>query len=136
VDLRAALNGTELAHYARHCSLQEALRQLDVLFECSGEADFFLAVRAPDGPWCQLATRRWRLAMYFITSQYERAFVRAAHSTGEHAPAARAASPDETLGHRAPPPLNVPSFVEQSGVLPALVQENDARTGTAKLEGS
>jgi hypothetical protein len=146
--LRAALNGSDIAHYSRHCSLQEALRELEVLFECSGEADFFLAVRTLDGPWCQLATRRWRLAMYFITSQYERAFVGAAPALGErafvgaapalgeHTPGVRDAISSDKLRHCASSPVDVPSFAEQSGVLSALVPENDLRTGSAKLEES
>jgi hypothetical protein len=56
--------------------MQEALHQLEVLFDCTGEADFQLAVKLPGHPWCHLATRRWRLALYFISSQYERAFAR------------------------------------------------------------
>ena len=50
------------------------LHELEVLFACTGEADFQLAVKPPDRPWCHLATRRWRLALYLISSQYERSF--------------------------------------------------------------
>jgi hypothetical protein len=72
------------------CGVQAGLEQLELLFACTPEAEFRLVVRSPDGNSCYLTTRRWRFALYFITSQYERAFVSAPQTaktsrTAEHA---------------------------------------------------
>ncbi len=74
VSLDASLDGGERGRLAKVGSFAEMLHELEVLFACTGEADFQLAVKPPDRPWCHLATRRWRLALYFISSQYERSF--------------------------------------------------------------
>lgn len=126
VTLCVSHDGADVGHVPRHCSIHDALRRLEVLFACSCEADFFLAVRAPDGPWCQLATRRWRLALYFITAQYERAFVGKPHPRSEPAPG-DGATPLQALARPAEPgepahAAGLSSFVEQSGLVSVLGQ--------------
>jgi hypothetical protein len=136
VELHASLDGDDAGRH-RRCSVQDALRELEVLFACTGDADFFLAVRAPDGPWCQLATRRWRLALYFITSQYERAFVGKRSGVHERE-ASRPAAVSQASGARRveSKPLRdvreAPSFAEQSGLVSSLPPESDLARGLSE----
>ena len=65
--------------------MNAGLEQLELLFACTPEAEFRLAVRAPDGAFSYLTTRRWRFALYFISAQYERAFVSLAAAGAESA---------------------------------------------------
>src|SRR5688500_9866133 len=76
VEVRASLDG-DPAHSSEtvRCSIHMALEQLEMLFACTPDADFLLAVRGHEDQWSYLTTRRWRFALYFITAQYERAFV-------------------------------------------------------------
>jgi hypothetical protein len=130
VELRAFLNGEDRGPAAHRCSVQEALRELEVLFACTGDADFFLAIRGPNGPWCHLATRRWRLALLFITSHYERAFVQSKmeqQSEGGEAPR-RLPLPSSELGQ--PAPAHHPSVVMESGPISVLPVQAQASTGT------
>jgi hypothetical protein len=76
VELYAALDTNPALHSETvRCAVNAGLEQLELLFACTPEAEFRLAVRAPDGSFASLTTRRWRFALYFISSQYERSFV-------------------------------------------------------------
>ncbi len=78
VELHASLDSDpERRSETVRCAVQPGLEQLELLFACTPDAEFRLAVRCPDGAFCCLTTRRWRFALYFITAQYERAFVTA-----------------------------------------------------------
>ena len=78
VELHASLDSDpERSSETVRCAVQPGLEQLELLFACTPDAEFRLAVRCPDGAFCCLTTRRWRFALYFITAQYERAFVTA-----------------------------------------------------------
>jgi hypothetical protein len=78
IELRAQLDGqTVRAEGHEHLSIHALMRTLEGWFGNTPNADFAVAIRTPDGPWCRMTTRRWRFGLYFLLSQYERAFVRA-----------------------------------------------------------
>jgi hypothetical protein len=129
VEWQAFLDGENRGPAAQRCSIQEALRELEVLFACTGDADFFLAVRAPNGPWCHLATRRWRLALFFVTSQYERAFVKSKMQQSEADVAPRRAPPPSSEMEQ-PALAHNPSVVIESGPISVLPAQAQASTGT------
>ena len=130
VELRAALdNDPGLSSETVRCPVHAGLEQLELLFACTPDAEFRLAVRAPDGAFSYLTTRRWRFALYFISAQYERAFVSAA-SDAQPARAATRAPARSDLPVRAG--VNVTGVVSRDGVAePA----NDTSANTRKAHG-
>ena len=118
VELAAYLNGEDRRSGSDRCSLQEALRQLEVLFACTGDAVFSRAVRAPQGDWRHLSTTRWRSALFFVTAQYERAFVGHPELSSSRAePHHEPARSSDSLENE---PDAKPAFVAETGVVPVL----------------
>jgi hypothetical protein len=85
VEIHATFDGQALTS-ARRLSMGSALRQLEQWLAGTPHADMFLAVRTPDGVWRHIATRRWRVAAYFVLTHYERTFVNGPLSADEDVP--------------------------------------------------
>lgn len=126
VELAAYLNGEDRRSGPDRCSLQEALRQLEILFACTGSAVFSLAVRAPGGDWSYLSTTRWRSAMYFVTAQYEQAFVGRGGEGGTGVTERPHVSQATPVAMRE---AARPAFVAESGVVAALPAVAAAEAG-------
>jgi hypothetical protein len=74
IELHAELDrGGLRASVAR--AISDALHQIEAWVETTPDAELFLAVCTPRGHWVQIATRRWRVAAYFLLTHYEQAFV-------------------------------------------------------------
>jgi hypothetical protein len=77
LELRADKNGLPM-HVVGGSDLSFAmmLEQLEAWFGATEEgADIALTLRSPNEAPRVMATRRWRVALYFILAAYERAFV-------------------------------------------------------------
>jgi hypothetical protein len=108
VEIHAVFAGEALTS-GRRLTMDQAIRQLEHWFASTPDAEMHLSLRTPDGSWRQIATRRWRVAAYFLLTHYERVFVQAPEAAESESVQTRSG-----VVSKAPPQAGAPSRMKRS----------------------